>query len=671
VEAVVGLVDALLDSCPGLRMLATSRETLNAAGEVAWMVPSLTVPDSRHQEAYTPQELEGHESVRLFVERARQRAPSFVLTSRNRQAVTQICQRLDGIPLAIELAAGRMGVLSVEQLALRLEDSLKLLTGGQTADPRHRTLRATLEWSHEPLSGPERTLFRQLSVFAGGWSLEAAEEVCSGEGIEQDDVLDLLSEVVDKSLVVAEAGEEGVPRFRMLEPVRHYGRERLEESGESETVRSRHARYYLQLAERVEPELIGNRPMAALERLETERGNLRNALSWALDADEEESTERAQMGLRLAAALGRFWDAQGPREGRQWLEKGLAKSGASLTSVRAKALNEAGFIAVYEGDPQAMGLLEEGLALYKELGDRSGVAFSMSNLGHAVAHLGQRERMISLREEVEALLSEPLEDQRGTLEDKRETAHLLQFLGIAAWGEGVFEQAKVWHEDALALFREVGDVRSVATCLSSIGMMVLAEGDSERAAALFEEGLLLQRELKYKTAIFYDLMGMVGVAALRGQPARVAKLMGTSEALREKLGLSVTPLDDPCYDYQGYLAAARATLGQTTFEAAWSEGQAMSPEEASEYALSKGEEREPPTLVPVPEQQSPPADERTQRLTAREQEVALLVARGLTNRQIAEELSISERTVENHIGKILKKQGFSSRARIAAWVAQR
>jgi predicted ATPase len=242
VESVVGLVDALLDSCPGLRVLATSRQTLNTAGEVNWVVPSLTVPDSR-QEAYTPQELEGYESVRLFIDRARQRDPSFVLTSSNGQAVAQVCRRLEGIPLAIELAAGRMGVLSAEQLSKRLEDSLKLLTGGRTADPRHRTLRATLEWSHELLSEPERVLFGRLSVFAGGWTLEAAEEVCSGEGIEQSDVLEVLSELVDKSLVVAEAPSPpaagGALRYRMLEPVRQYGQERLrEESGTAERLGS-------------------------------------------------------------------------------------------------------------------------------------------------------------------------------------------------------------------------------------------------------------------------------------------------------------------------------------------------------------------------------------------------------------------------------------------------
>jgi predicted ATPase/DNA-binding SARP family transcriptional activator/DNA-binding CsgD family transcriptional regulator len=658
--AVARLVDALLDSCPVLRVLATSRETLNAADEVSWVVPSLTVPaDFRQEEAYTAGQMEAYESVRLFLERARQRDPSFALSPRNGQAVAQVCRRLEGIPLAIELAAARMEVLSAEQLASRLEDPLKLLSrGGWTAEPRHQTLRATLEWSFELLSEAERALFRRLAVFAGRWTLEAAEAVCSAEDIDEDDVLDLLSELVEKSLVVAEAGEEeeeGVlPRFRMLEPIRQYARERLKQSGESEVARSRHARYYLKLAERVEPELVGNRPMAALKRLELESGNLRAALSWVLDADEkEEPTERAEMGLRLAAALGRFWDAHGPGEGRRWLEKGLAKSGAAPASVRAKALNEAGFIAVYEGDPKAMALLEESLAIYKELKDRSGVASSMSNLGHAVLHLGQRERMMSLREEVEALLSEPM--------DKRMTAHLLAFLGFAAASEGDVEQLRVRQEEALALFREVGDIRSIAMCLLTLGWIALPQGDGERAAVLFEEGLLLQRELKYKTAIFFGLAGMAGVAALREQPARAAKLMGASEALREVLGLSLASLSHARYDYEGCIAAVRAGLGEEAFEAAWSEGRAMSPEQAIEYALSE-EERDAPAVLTAPEQ--PPAGKPADRLTRREREVALLVARELTNRQIALELSISEHTVANHVRKILKKLRLHSRAQI-------
>jgi predicted ATPase/DNA-binding SARP family transcriptional activator/DNA-binding CsgD family transcriptional regulator len=666
VEATASLADALLSSCPKLRILATSREPLGVPGEVVWAVPPLSLPGGDQQSTTTVEGLMRFEALRLFVDRARSRLPEFGLTERNASAAARVCRRLEGIPLAIELAAARMGALAVDQVAQRLDDSLKLLTGGaRTAEPRQRTLRATLDWSFELLGEAERALFGRLSVFAGGWTLEAAEEVCWGEGIGRGDVVDPLSRLVDKSLVVTESKTGKALRYRMLQPIRQYARERLEDSGEAQRVREQHARHYLALAERVEPELMGPRPKAALERLGIERDNLRAALSWALDADEEQ-TERAEMGLRLAAALGRFWDAHGSGEGRRWLEKGLAKSGSSPTSVRAKALNEAGFIAVYEGDPGAMALLEEGLALYKELGDRSGASYAISNLGHAVLHLGDPERLISLREEVEALLSEPPE------EDRRVRAHLLQFLGFAAYtGGDLAQMGSPQLEEALALFRESGDLRGIATCLPFLGMISLSQRDSQRAAALFEEGLLLQRELKNKTAILFGLLGMAGVAALRGQPSRAAKLFGASEALREEIGLVVTPLAGGHFGFEGYLATARAGLGEAAFEAAFSEGRAMTPEQAIEYALSKEEEQEPPTTLVAVTDQQPPADERGATLTRREQEVALRVARGLTNRRIASELSISERTVHSHLRNILKKLGLGSRAGLAAWVSQR
>jgi predicted ATPase/DNA-binding SARP family transcriptional activator/DNA-binding CsgD family transcriptional regulator len=658
IEACARLVDALLNSCSGLRVLATSREALGVAGETNWQLSPLAVPDAGGR-LPPAEELARYEAIRLFLERARLRLPDFELKRENAGPVARVCRKLEGIPLAIELAAARMGALAIEQVAQRLEDSLKLLTGGsRTVEPRHRTLRATLDWSHELLSEAEQALFGRLSVFAGSWTLEAAEEVCSAEGIEREEILDLLSRLVDKSLVLAERKAGGALRYRMLEPVRQYARERLEEGGQTEHVQERHARHYLALAEMAEPELMGSRPVACLERLETEYGNLRAALSWALDAGEEPA-ERAERGLRLAAALGRFWDAHGPGEGRRWLEKGLAMSGAAPASVRAKALNEAGFIAVYEGDPQAMALLEESLTLYKELGDRSGVAAAISNLGHAVLHLGERERMLSLREEVEALLPEPL--------DKRTAAHLLQFLGFAALSEMDFEQMESPRlEEALALFRESGDIRGVAICLPSLGMISLSQGDPERAAALFEESLVLQRELKNKTAIHFGLLGMAGVSALRGQPARAAKLIGASEALREAIGLVFTPLADGHFGYEGYLAAVRAGLGEASFEAAFSEGRTMSPEQATEYALGT-EDASPRETTPEPPAAAPPPDP----LTRRQREVALLIRRGLSNAQIAEALAISKNTVANHVATILRKLDLPSRSQIAVWVTER
>src|SRR5215208_2271157 len=292
IDAVARFADTLLNSCAHLRVLATSRESLNVEGELNWLVPSLSVPSLLQSPRV--EELAGYESVRLFVERARHRNPAFSLTPENAHAVARICERLEGIPLAIELAAARVG-LSVEQIAQRLDDSLRLLTGGsRTASPRQRTLRGTLDWSHALLSEPERRLFCWLSVFAGGWTLQAAEVVGAAGENEQGEILDSLARLVDKSLVVAETTGMGPVRYRMLEPIRQYAQEKLEERGDAEEVRRRHARFFLALAEEAEPRLRGPEDMEWLERLENEHDNLRTALSWALEGGE------AEVGLRLA-----------------------------------------------------------------------------------------------------------------------------------------------------------------------------------------------------------------------------------------------------------------------------------------------------------------------------------------------------------------------------------
>ena len=410
--ACVRIADALLRACPNLRILATSREALSIAGERSWLVPSLSLPDPENPPAL--ESLASYEGIRLFVERGRAVASGFGLTSENAGAVAQLCNRLDGMPLAIELAAARLRVLSVEQISRRLEDPLALLsTKDRTADTRHRTLRATLEWSHELLGEPERAMLRRLSAFAEGWELEAAEAVCSEDGIEERDVLELLSNLVDKSMVVSVPDTGGALRYGMLEPVRQYGQEKLEESGEAEKVRERHARYYLALAEEAEPEL--KEQGAWLERLGAEHANFRAALSWSLDAEdaEEPTEERAELGLRLAAALAqaRFWAANSYSEGLGWLERALRASSSPPLAVRIKALDEAGYIAVWQGQyEKAVALLEESFAVSKQLGDRLCIVASLFGLGNGLLQLdGNRERVDALCEEAEALRREPLD----------------------------------------------------------------------------------------------------------------------------------------------------------------------------------------------------------------------------------------------------------------------
>src|SRR5215203_1469981 len=659
VEAVVGLVDSLLDSCPGLRVLATSRETLNSAGEVTWVVPSLTVPYSR-QEAYTPGELEAYESVRLFLERARQRDPSFVLTSPNGHTVAQVCRRLDGIPLAIELAAGRMGVLSAEQLASRLEDFLKLLTGGPTADPRHRTLRATLEWSHELLGAPERTLFRRLTVFAGGWTLEAAEEVCSGEGIEQDDVLDILSKLVDKSLVVAEAspGVKGELRYRMLEPIRQYCQERLEESGEADATRDRHAASFLALAERAGPELRGPRQIPWLKRLDTEQDNVRAAMTWLLEQGESEKA------ARIGWALWLFWWMHGHfTEGRRWMEEVLAKRSAMSASFRAKALFVAGTMADGQADRRsAEPLLEESLMLFRELGDKLGSALALSGAGLVAVGQGQHERGVALFQEAVDLFLEIGERWCASVS--------LSFSAVGWFGRGDPIRAKRLVERGLDLAREVGSAEAICVACHAGAMAAQAEGDHERARVLLQEGVVLAAEAGNETNVAYCLEGLAAAAALEDRVERAAGLWGSAEALLEKIEVAAYIYAPDRSVYQDQVSAARARLDEAAWQAAWAEGRAVTPERAIEYALSKEVEGESLTLVPVPEQ-PPPTDERAERLTPREQEVSLLVGRGLTNRRIAKELSISEHTVANHVRKILKKLGLRSRTQISSssWVS--
>lgn len=652
VDGAARLSEALLGACENLRILATSREPLGVPGEAVWTLPPLSLPDE--DEDFTVGGLMRCEAVRLFVDRARSRLSGFELNTENAAAVARACERLDGIPLAIELATARMGAFAVEKVAERLGGSLALLASGQrTTTPRHRTMRATLEWSHDLLDEAERTLFRRLSIFAGGFSLEAAEGVCSEEGIAKDDILDLLSRLVDKSLVASPDSEGGgAPRHRMLEPVRQYASERLEESGEGERVRERHASYYLALAEEAEPELVGAEQRAWLARLTTEYANVRAALGWFLD-EGAASEERARMGLRLASALGRFWSISGPNEGREWLEKGLAKSGAAPESVRAKALCEAGLMAVYHLDLRATTMLEESLSLYKALEDELGQATSLNYLMHAIGILGYHERMPTLREETEALIA-------ASPKNRRTAAHLQLTLGMMAMIEQDHAQVTCI-EEALVLFREAGDVRSHAQCLTIMGIDALGRGEVGRAAPAFEETLRLLRRLKDKIGTFYSLMGAAGVAVLRDRPTRAARLAGAAESLRKAIGHPAQPLKRVNYDYEGYTGAMREVLGDASFEAAFSEGHAMFAEEAIDYALSADE----PPAPSAPTKKSPPA------LTAREEEIAALAALGLTNRRIAEELSISKRTVDTHVSHILEKLGLKSRAEIPAHIERR
>jgi len=362
VDAAARMVDFLLASCPHLRVLATSREPLGVEGEVLFSVPPLPVPAALPAASG---KIAGEDSVGLFVERARLRLPGFSLTRENARPVVAVCRRLDGLPLAIELAAARMGTLAADQMAQKLEHSLGLLSAGpRTAPSRQRTMRAAIGWSYGLLSEGEKEMFGRLSIFAGGFTLEAAEATCPDGSIEDEDVLNLVSDLVNKSLVVAQSTAEGRVRYRLLEPVKQYAREKLEESGEAEAVLNRHAAFFLALAEEAELELKRQRQGQWLERLEAEHDNFRAALSWSLEQGE------AELGLRLSTALVEFWDRRGHfDEGGRWLEAVLAKHGPASATARARALNAIGWLAQWQGEvKRAAKAAEDGLQLSIEEG---------------------------------------------------------------------------------------------------------------------------------------------------------------------------------------------------------------------------------------------------------------------------------------------------------------
>lgn len=651
IDASAALTEALLRRCPGLSILATSREGLRVAGEALFAVPPLSLPDPHRLDI---EGLAGYESSRLFVERARAVRQDFSLGEGNALAVAQICYRLDGIPLAIELAAARVRVLSAEQISSRLDDSFQLLTGGgRSSLARQRTLRATMDWSYGLLNEEEQTLLGRLSVFAGGFTLEAAEAV--GEDIGEDEVLELLTLLVDKSLVLV-VENDGEPRYRLLETVRQYGREKLEDSGDAEQVRERHAGFYLALAEEPEPDL--REQGAWLQRLEAEQSNFRAALGWTLGtAPEDVSEGRAAVGLRLAVSLGqgRFWAANGLSEGLRWLERGLARSGDALTiPVRMAALNEAGWIATVQGEQEkAVVLLEESFALSKEQGEESAIAASLFQLGQLlVMHEGDRERVADLRDEAEALRSESL--------DPSQAAYLVMFMALASWHARDDAQALSLFEEGLGQFRDLGNLQGAAFCLGCIGFIVLDGEDLARAATIFEEALRTLRTLRDRVGIFHCLLGAASVAGWRGEPDRAALLWGAAEALGETAAVPLIPMIRSRYDYEGYVAAARSRLGQEAFEAAWAEGRTMTPEEAIDYAL----------LAPETPAQAGPPQDFPSGLSAREAEVLKLVARGMTNAQIAKELFISPRTVNAHMGSVYHKIGSSTRAEATRFASE-
>ena len=499
----------VLATCPRVRILATSREALGIAGETLWPVPSLSVPG--------PDAGSGAEAVQLFVERARAVQPGFTLSAEAAPAVARICRQLDGIPLAIELAAARLKVLSVEQIADRLSDRFRLLTGGdRTALPRQQTLRALIDWSWDLLSEGEKALLGRLSVFAGGWDLEAAEAVCAESCDVEGGVLEILSRLVDKSLVIAELVEVNTPgrgahlsaRYRLLETIRQYAAEKLEHSGGTAAVRTRHRDWYAGFAEAAEPDLRGPHQAAWFDRLEREHDNLRAALEWC------RTTEDASTGLRLAGALSRFWYVRGYLgDGRAWLEAFLAAGQPAVPqALRAKALHAVGGLARDQGDAVAAErYYHEALELRRVMGDRPGAATSLLQQGAVALDRGEREHGL-------ALLDESLAEFR-KMGNLRGAAMALGYKAVAALDGGCTAAAADLLEESLGLSRAVGESWGAAQALTHLGHLALIGEDVAWAEELFREALALYQETGDRRGIGLALRSLGDAAAKRGDGA--------------------------------------------------------------------------------------------------------------------------------------------------------
>jgi predicted ATPase/class 3 adenylate cyclase/DNA-binding CsgD family transcriptional regulator len=735
VSAAVQVAD-LLATCPKLKMMVTSRMALRVQAEQEFAVPPLALPDPKHLPDLVA--LSQYEAVALFIARAQAVKPDFQVTNASAPTIAHICVRLDGLPLAIELAAARIKLMPPQALLARLGQRLAVLTSGaRDAPARQQTLRNTIEWSYQLLDAEEQRLFRRVSVFVDGCILEAIEAICAtlDADTEVGQVLEGVASLIDKSLLQQMEEEEGEPRLTMLETIREYGLEVLAASGEMEATQKAHADYYLRLVEEAEPELAGPQQAMWLERFEREYGNLRAALRWSLQRGE--LGQGIEVTLRLAGALRRFWEVRGHwSEGWSFLERALAKSKETAMPVQVKALKAAAHLAHVQGDiDQAEALSEEclarcrklgdtvgiafslrllgliaisrcnfvvaysrtkeSLALYREVGDKEGTAWSLNNLGSIVGNQGDYTRAISLKEEALSLFEE-LGNIEGIafshsslawvffisegdpakvrmLLEKglalcREVGHkdgtilALRLLGEVFLQQGDTVKACMLLEESLALSREIGFRHGTAESLLLLGRVEALEGDYAAARAFYEDCLVIGREVGDNLSIAFYLEGWAYLVAMQGDPVWAARLWGVAEALREAMGTPLSPVDRTAYERA--VAAVHTLLGEKTFVAAWEEGRSMTAEQAlAAQGRTLGTPAPPP--IPPAATSAPPAKSPTTYpadLTAREVEVLRLVAQGMTNDQIAEQLVISPRTVNSHLTSIYGKIGVTSRS---------
>jgi len=675
------LVADLLAACPKLKVLVTSRVVLHMRAEQEFAVPPLALPDLKRLPDLVA--LSQYEAIALFVLRAQAVKLEFQITNANTSAIAGICARLDGLPLAIELAAARIKLLPPQTLLVRLRQRLQVLTSGaQDVPMRQQTLRNTLAWSYNLLDAQEQRLFRRLSVFAGGCTLEAIESVCMTLDGNADQVLDAVASLIDKNLLQQSEREEEKPRLVMLETIHEYGSECLAASGETEATLQAHAVYYLAMAEKAELEFRHAQPSVWLE-LGQEYENLRASLSWFMKWKEVEKA------LRLGAALLWFWDARGYlSEGRQWIERALTESEGVVAFVRGKGLIAAGTLACAQGDyRRAATLGEESLTLFRELGDQHGIALSLNVLGYVARLKGDNAAARSMSEESLAIFRQ--EDEKWNIAetlyflasmatfqgdqatartliaeglvlfremgDQRGIAYSLNILGLVSLLEGNAEAARLLQEESLAICKALGDRLGIAYALNALGGLEFLQGNCVAARTMYEEGLAIaiQSDDKWLTAACLEGLGRVVVA--QEHPASGVRLWSVAHSLREVIGMPMSPIERAIHEHS--MAAARIYLGEEMFEATWAEGHTMTPEQA---LTAQGQ-----ATISIAQSSTPPAKSPAAfhyGLTTREIEVLSLVAQGLTNEQVAQQLVISPRTVNTHLTSIYGKIGVSSRS---------
>jgi len=682
-DSVAPTALALILACPRLRILATSREPLRIAGEVARRVPSLALPalDS----ATSDHDLAACDSVTLFVVRARSRSRDFSLGADNSKAVATICRRLGGLPLAIELAAGLTNALSPGEIAERLDDALGILQGGARTLARHATLRATLDWSYSLLGEAERLMLGRLAVFTGEFDLKSAEVVSGDTSTRGGDVARLAAALVEKSLVESRI-VDGASRFRLLEPVRQYAIETLSQAAGTES-RRRHARYFSALVEAYEPALMSGARSPVLVTLERDYDNLRAALEWCAVAPDPEDVN---IGLRLATSLCWYWMIRGDiSEGLDWLERLLkaddrqAGHPEQATSVRAKALYAASELTWHGGRTElARERAESSVKMWREIGDKRWLAYALQSLPMAVGHPNAAANLsesLMLFEEVEdpwglalaattvdlisldgsdAAVVESLEANLvkwRILRDEWGAAQVLNVLGDCARSAGQDKRAAACYEESLRLLRGQGITGTVPSVVHNLGWLALRRGETRRAFNLFRESLALFNRRGDRRGMAESLAGIAAATSAMGHGEQAARLFGQSEALMELVGATIWPAT--LSDYQRAIGDLRQRVGDETLARAWADGRTTRSRDviqeilASESVLASG-----PTG-------------KTD-LTAREREVAVLVAKGLTNRQIGGALFITEGTARLHVKHILAKLAFASRSQVAAWAVK-